>query len=124
MSRINFVLSRVEHEKSFITSGLDSASSTAFNVLPKSGWGYPRNLTNKTSTLLVCVCVGSLIGIYYRPRDYKTFILNSAEPGIYPAHNVKMPTIVGILTFISMITTTSEVLKARNFFNCRYYSFL
>ena len=26
--------------------------------------------------------------------------------------NVKMPTIVGILTFISMINTTSEILKA------------
>ena len=32
--------------------------------------------------------------------------------------NVKMPTIVGILTFISMINTTSERLKARNFFIC------
>ena len=30
--------------------------------------------------------------------------------------NVKMPTIVDILTFISMINTTSERLKARNFF--------
>ena len=37
--------------------------------------------------------------------------------------NVKMPTIVGILTFISMINTTSERLKARNFFISRYYSF-
>ena len=37
--------------------------------------------------------------------------------------NVKMPTIVGILTFISMINTTSERLKARNFFNCQYFSF-
>ena len=37
--------------------------------------------------------------------------------------NVKMPTIVGILTFISMISTTSERLKARNFFICRYFSF-
>ena len=36
--------------------------------------------------------------------------------------NVKMPTIVGILTFISMINT-SERLKARNFFICRYFSF-
>ena len=32
--------------------------------------------------------------------------------------NVKMPTNVGILTFISMINTTSERLKARNFFIC------
>ena len=33
-----------------------------------------------------------------------------------------MPTIVGILTFTSMINTTSERLKARNFFICRYFS--
>ena len=30
--------------------------------------------------------------------------------------NVKMPIIVGILTFISMINTTSEGLKTRNLF--------
>ena len=36
--------------------------------------------------------------------------------------NVKMPTFVGILTFISMINATSERLKARNFFVCRYFS--
>ena len=30
--------------------------------------------------------------------------------------NVKMPTIVDILTFISLINTKSERLKARNFF--------
>ena len=37
--------------------------------------------------------------------------------------NVKMSTIVGILTFISMHYTTSERLKARNFFICQYFSF-
>ena len=37
--------------------------------------------------------------------------------------NVKMPTIVGVLTFLSMINTTSERLKARNVFICRYFSF-
>ena len=37
--------------------------------------------------------------------------------------NVKMPTIVGILTFISMINTIFERLKARHFFICRYFSF-
>ena len=36
--------------------------------------------------------------------------------------NVKMPTIVGILTFISMINT-SKRLKARNFFICCYFTF-
>ena len=56
-------------------------------------------------------------------------MLISAEHKIYPANkfilliNVKMPTIVGILTFISMIIATSERLKARNFFICRYFSF-
>ena len=37
--------------------------------------------------------------------------------------NVKMPTIVGILTFISMINTTSERLKARSFFIFQHISF-
>ena len=37
--------------------------------------------------------------------------------------NVKMPTIVGILTFISMINTKFERLKARNYFIRRYFSF-
>ena len=58
------------------------------------------------------------------PRDYKTFfMLSSAEHEFILLINVKMPTIVGILTFISMINTTSERLKARNFFVCRYFSF-
>ena len=30
---------------------------------------------------------------------------------------------VGIITFISMINTTSDRLKARNFFICQYFSF-
>ena len=37
--------------------------------------------------------------------------------------NVQMPTIVGILTFISRINTLSERLKAINFIICRYFSF-
>ena len=37
--------------------------------------------------------------------------------------NVKMPTSVGILTFISMINATPERLKARNFLICQYFSF-
>ena len=37
--------------------------------------------------------------------------------------NVKMPTIVGILTFISMINTTSERLKEKNIFSCQYFNF-
>ena len=37
--------------------------------------------------------------------------------------NVKMPTIVGILTFVSMMNRISERLKARNIFICRYSNF-
>ena len=37
--------------------------------------------------------------------------------------NAKMPTIVGILTFISMISTTSESLKARKVFIFQHFSF-
>ena len=45
-----------------------------------------------------------VIDIEFWPRGYKTFfMLSSAETKIYPAHNVKMPTIVGILTFMSRI---------------------
>ena len=33
-----------------------------------------------------------------------------------------MQTIIGILTFISMINTASQRLKAKNFFICRYFS--
>ena len=37
--------------------------------------------------------------------------------------NVKMPTIVGILTFISMINTSYESLKARNSYHFQHFSF-
>ena len=36
--------------------------------------------------------------------------------------NVKMPTTVVILTIISMMNTTYEILKPRNFFICRYFN--
>ena len=45
-----------------------------------------------------------------------SFMLNSTKHEIFMRINVKMPTIVGILTFISMINTTPESLKARNSF--------
>ena len=40
-----------------------------------------------------------------------------------PLLNVKMTTIVGILTIISKINTTSERLIAKHFFMCLYFSF-
>ena len=57
-------------------------------------------------------------------RGYKTFpMLNQPSTKFTLLINVKMPTIVGILTFISMINTTSERLKSRNFFIRRNFSF-
>ena len=57
-------------------------------------------------------------------RGYKTFLYSTQlSTKFILLINVKMPTIVGILTFISMINTTSERLKARNFFICQYFSF-
>ena len=64
-----------------------------------------------------------------RPQSYKTFfVLNSTEHKFIMLMlkcqrllAFKMLTIVDILTFISMINTTSERLKARNFFICRYF---
>ena len=50
-------------------------------------------------------------------------MLNSTSPEIYPAHNVKMPTIVGILTFISKINTTPESFKARITFTFHHFTF-
>ena len=62
--------------------------------------------------------------ILFRTQGYKTFsMLNSAEHEIILLINVKMPTIVGILTFMSMMNTTFEGLKVRNFFICQYFSF-
>ena len=59
-----------------------------------------------------------------RPRGYKTFfILNSLSTTFILLINVEMPTSVGILTFISMINTTSEILEARRVNICRYFSF-
>ena len=58
------------------------------------------------------------------PKDLKLFfMLNSAQHKIYPTHKSYNATIVVILTFISMINTTSERLKARKFFTFPYFSF-
>ena len=68
----------------------------------------------------------SVLGFMTRSQGYKTFfMLNSTEHEIYPfivLINVKMSTIVGILTFISRINTTSESLKARKVFIFQHFS--
>ena len=59
-----------------------------------------------------------------RPKGFKTFSYSTHLSKKYILLiNVKMSTIVGILTFISMINTTSERLIAKNFFICQHFSF-
>ena len=59
-----------------------------------------------------------------RPEVIKLFLFSTQlSTKFILLINVKMPTIVGILTFISMINTTYERLKATNFFICRYFRF-
>ena len=43
------------------------------------------------------------------PGGYKTFsMLNLTEHGFYPAHDVRIPTLVGILTFITSMNFKSN----------------
>ena len=53
----------------------------------------------------------------------QSFVLNLLSMKLIMLIQFNMPTNVGILTFISMINTTSERLKARNFFIRQYFSF-
>ena len=81
----------------------------------------------------------NIVHISYFYSRFKEPMENSEDPGLEVTKlvtcstqlsrkfillmNVKMQTIVGVLTFISMINTTSERLTARNFFICQYFSF-
>ena len=58
----------------------------------------------------------------FRPRGYNFFSC-STQLSTKFILLINVTTIDGILTFISMINTTSERNKARNFFICRYFSF-
>ena len=52
------------------------------------------------------MCIDQDFGDFIWPQGYKTFsMLNSAEHEIILLINVKMPTIVVILTFINKINT-------------------
>ena len=62
--------------------------------------------------------------LHFRPEVIKLFPCSTQQSTKFILLiNVKMPTNVGILTFISMINTTSERLKARHVFICWYFSF-
>ena len=60
------------------------------------------------------------------PRRYKTFLIYSTKltTKFILLITVKMSTIVGILTFISMIDTTTESLKARKSVFCGILVFM
>ena len=60
-----------------------------------------------------------------RPSGFKAFSCsNQLSMKFILVKNVKMPTIVAILTFISRIYTTSQIfIVARNIFIFRYFSF-
>ena len=50
-------------------------------------------------------------------------MLNSTVHETIMLINVKMPIVAGILTFISMMNTSSEMLKARIVFIVQHFSF-
>ena len=54
--------------------------------------------------------------------EHEKSLINLTEHKIYHAQKVKMPTIVGILTFISMINTIFESLKAGEAFISQHFS--
>ena len=57
------------------------------------------------------------------PRLKTFFMLHSTEHEMFMLIDVKMPTIVGILTFISMINITFENLKARKVYIFQHFRF-
>ena len=68
-------------------------------------------------SLTFCYHISSYTCIQYKGRTLRksmTFIM---------LKNVKMPTFVGILTFISMVDITSASLKARKVFLFQHFSF-
>ena len=81
---------------------------------------YNSHMTSKVKTL-VFISHGamdwSVIVVFLGPEVMKLFSCSTQlSTKFILLINVKMPTIVGILTFISMINISSEILKSRNFF--------
>ena len=66
---------------------------------------------------ILCDCDISLL------RGYKTFFHAQLSTKFILLINVKMPTLIGILTLISMINTKFKRFKGRKLLNCRYFIF-
>ena len=98
---------------------------------------HTENIHVHSNFINFCKPVRKLVEVYFMISDLLFTKEKRSDPEViklFPCStrlsmkfillvNVKMPTIVGILTFISRINTTSERLKARNVFICRYFSF-
>ena len=53
----------------------------------------------------------------------KLFMLITTEHEIYPAHNIKMPTTIGILTIINRINTAPKSFEDRKIFIIQHSAF-
>ena len=82
--------------------------------LPSVSVAFPDHAYSLLQLFIKILNSPEVIKLFHAPQLSTKFIL---------LLNVKMPTIVGIVTFISMINTTSERLTAINFFICRDFSF-
>ena len=61
---------------------------------------------------------------WFRPQGYKTFFMQTQlTMKFIMLINIKMPTTVGILTFISMKNTTSESFRVRKVFIFQHFCF-
>ena len=123
-------VSSIAHESMFICSSSMFICTCRNEVLKVS---YLNQCVSAPSSAfafgLKCRCrsvihVSGLPGIWLAPglEVIKLFSCSTqlSTKFILPI-NVKMSTI-GILTFISIISTTSERLKASSVFNCRYFT--
>ena len=98
-------------------------------VLHKTGCNHLYQKQNKSRVNLQKWRLIPLLDVTYKfespgPEVIKLFSYSTQlSTKIILLIIVKIPTMVGILTLISMINTTSKRLKARHFFICRYFSF-
>ena len=120
------------HYYSMISHESYLQSPSCVGHLKQGNWTKFINITKCHSR-----CVQGTDQMYPSVRKWLKIMISEARPEViklFPCStqlstkfilliNVEMPTIVEILTFMGMINTTSERLKARKFFICQYFSF-